>query len=62
MLDDPKPGLYYAIEFSESLGGGATFSGPRYLSDGHSVRLFVEHHDSPSGFWRMSVYKTPTGE
>jgi len=61
-LADPKPGLYYAMEFSESLGGGSTFAGPRYLSNGHSVKLAVEHHDSPSGFWRMSVYKTPTGE
>ena len=61
-LADPKPGLYYAMEFSETLGGGASFSGPRYLSDGHSVKLAVEHHDSPSGFWRMSVYKTPTGD
>ena len=61
-LVNPKPGLYYAMEFSETLGGGAAFSGPRYLSDGHSVRLTVEHHDSPTGFWRMSVYKTPTGE
>jgi uncharacterized repeat protein (TIGR02543 family) len=61
-LADPKPGLYYAMEFSETLGGGASFSGPRYLSNGHSVKLTVEHHDSPSGFWRMSVYKTPTGD
>ena len=62
VLDDPKPGLYYAIEFTESLGGRSVFAGPRYLSDGHSVKLAIEHHDSPAGFWRMSVYKTPTGE
>ena len=61
-LEDPKPGLYYAMEFCETLGGGAAFTGPRYLSNGHSVKLSVEHHDTPSGFWRMSVYKTPTGE
>jgi len=35
---------------------------PRYLSDGHSVRLGVEHHDSPTGFWRLRVYLTPTGD
>ena len=62
VLEDPKPGLYYSVEFSESIGGSAVFSGQRYLSNGHSVRLTVEYRDTPVGYWRMAIYMTPDGE
>lgn len=58
-INDTKPGLYYAVEFTESLGW--SFEGRRFMALGGSVDVEVEYTDSSSGFWRIGVYLTPTG-
>ena len=54
-----KAGLYYAVEFTESLG--RSFEGKRFMARGGSVDVEVEYTDSAAGFWRIGVYLTPTG-
>ena len=58
-INDTKPGLYYAVEFTESLGW--SFEGRRFMALGGSVDVEVEYTDSAAGFWRIGVYLTPTG-
>ena len=58
-INDTKAGLYYAVEFTESLG--RSFEGKRFMARGGSVDVEVEYTDSAAGFWRSGVYLTPTG-
>ena len=61
-LTNTTPGLYYALEFSSDLMTGS-FKGDRHLATGSgSVILSAQSLDTPSGFWRVNVYKTPDGE
>ena len=57
-INDTKPGLYYAVEFSASIGA-KPFEGKRFMALGGSVDVEVEYTDSASGFWRIGVYLTP---
>ena len=59
-INDTKPGLYYAVEFSAAIGA-RPFEGKRFMALGGSVDAEVQYADSASGFWRIGVYLTPTG-